>query len=151
MNTYEVGLLTTQTASASIAAELRATTRSMYLRELGLFLAAATSTIVGLGRAGNVTGVGGTLNLGQPTAHHVVGSTAGMEEASVNGIVLSGQTTAPTAPASYHRQIGLAAAIGNGIVWEWPHPGLRIPVGTAVVLVNLATNSALRMYAAWGE
>lgn len=143
MHGYELGLLTTNVTINTIAAELRATTRSMYVREIGIFLNAATATTLGLGRAANVTGVGGTVNLGQTLSND--------DEASVNGVVLSGQSTAPTAPTLYHRQIALPGAIGNGMVWVWEDPGFRIKLGTALVLVNVTASSALRLYVRWEE
>lgn len=141
MRLYERGDLTTATAAGSIAAELRAINRPMFVEELGLFLNAATASILGFGRAG-VAGVGGTVGLGDADL-------GGDEVASEGGVVLAA-TTAATAPSPYKRQISIPGAIGNGIVWTWPM-GLRIKAGTSLVLVNIALSSALRLYVRWRE
>lgn len=144
MSNYERGDLTTATAAASAALEIRAgASEPMYIKELGLFLTAATASTLGLGRPAN-TPAGGTVGLGSADLDPD-------DVPSVGGVVLSGQTTAPTAPTIFKRTIVLPGAIGNGIVWTWPEPGLRVKQTTSLVVWNVALNSALRYYIRWSE
>lgn len=143
MARYERGDLTTQVAIGTPALEIRAVGDPMYVKELALFANAATASQIGLGRPANGTGAGGTLGLGVAQISD--------DAAGVCGTVLSGQTTAPTAPTTYLRQGSFAAAIGAGIVWTWPGDGLRVKQGTSLVLWNIAAGSALRTYVVWDE
>lgn len=144
MSNYERGDLTTATAIGP-ALEIRAGAgEPMYIQELGLFLTAATASSIGFGRPANSIGAGGTVGLGSADLDPD-------DVPSVGGVVLSGQTTVPTAPTIFKRQIVLAGTIGNGIMWTWPAPGLRVKQNTSVVLWNIAINSALRTYIRWSE
>lgn len=139
MAAYERGDLTTGTASGAAALEIRAGANDpLYIEELGLFLNAATASLLGFGRPAN-TPAGGTVGLGDADL-------GGDEAASAGGVVLSGWTTAPTAPTIYKRQVALPAAIGNGVIWRWGGEGLRVKAGTSMVVWNLQLNSALRYY-----
>ena len=143
MPVFEKGDLTTGVTAANAAFEFRAGAQTCFVYELGLFLNAATASILGLGRpANNGSVAGGTVGVGQNIDEDGA--------AALAGIVLSGWTTAPTAPTNFMRQIGLPAAIGNGIVWSWPR-GLRVKAARSLVVWNIATSSALRYYVAWEE
>jgi hypothetical protein len=142
MAAYELGFLTTTVASGSNGFEFRAGADPAYIYEIGLSLAAATATTVGLGRPANTVGVGGTLTVGQGNVSDDAASTA--------GVVLSGWTTVPTVPAQFLRRFAAPAAVGNGWIWQWPQ-GLRVKQATSVVLWNLAANSALNGYVCWAD
>lgn len=138
MADYELGVLTTTVTNASVAAEIRAGSDPIYIKEIGIFLTAATATKLGLGRPANTVGAGGTVSLMLPTVSD--------DPASVGGIVLSGQTTVPTVPTSFLRRIDIPGAIGNGIVFTWGGKGLRVKAATSLLVWNLQANSALDMY-----
>lgn len=150
MALYEVGGLTTGTGSGAAALEIVAGTNSpMSLVELGFFLTAATATTLSLGRPGN-TPAGGTSQVATLSSTLGSGGTA-----SLGGFILSGWSTAPTAPSAGNtmRTIQLPANIGNGIIWSWDLDELIIgPTrSNGLVLWNLAANSALRFYIKWRE
>jgi hypothetical protein len=147
---YELGILTTGTASGAAAAEIRAgTSTPLSLLELGIFLNAATATILQIGRPGNTPAGGTAQTATKPTSLRPSGG------ASLGGIILASWTTAPTVPAAgnNHRQISLPAAIGNGIVFSWQIGEMIISPTTAdgMVIWNSQLNSALRIYMKWDE
>ncbi len=143
MARYERGDLTTVTTIANPSLEIRAGADPIYLKELAFFLNAATASTIGLGRPANTVGVAGTVGLGQAVVSD--------DAASTGGIVLSGQSTVPTAPTVFMRQISLGAVLGAGMIWTWPEPGLRIKQSTSLVLWNITAISALRYYAVWDD
>ena len=143
MALYELGWTTTATTLNSVPFELRAGADPVYLRELGIFAASAVALSAGLGRPANTVGAGGTLTLGQGVVSDDAAASA--------GVVLSGQTTAPTAPTNYLRRLGLPAAVGNGVVFSWGDRGLRLKQASSLVLVLLAAGPTLNCYASWEE
>lgn len=147
---YELGVLTTTVTLSSVAAEIRAGTAApMELLEMGIFLNAATATTLALGRPGNTPAGGTSQTATKPSGLNAVGG------ASLGGIILSGQTTAPTVPSAGNtlRQIALPAAIGNGIVFTWQPGELIVSPTTSdgLILWNLTAGSALRLYIRWRE
>jgi hypothetical protein len=138
MADYELGVLTSVVTSGTPAAEIRAGSDPIFIKEIGLFLTAATASKLGIGRPANTIGAGGTSTLLLPSISE--------DPAAFGGIVLSGQTTVPTVPTNFLRRIDLPAAIGNGIVFTWGGKGLRIKASTSLVIWNLQANSALDMY-----
>jgi hypothetical protein len=141
---YELGVNGGAGTIAVAQAELRAiSTDSIWVKEIGLFLNAATASSIGLGRPANSGSVaGGTLVLGQATNGGV---------AAVGGVVTTGWTTAPTAPTIFLRRIGLPAAIGNGIIWTFQGDGLLVPGGGSLVIWNIAASSIASLYFVWEE
>lgn len=147
--TYEQGVLTTGTASAAPALEFRAVTRAASVLEMGIFLNAATASIIRVGRPGN-TPAGGTV---QTSSNPINLPPSG--PASGGGTILAGWTTAPTVPAAGNslRMLGLPGAIGNGIVWTWLLDEFLISPTTTLgyTIWNEQLNSALRVYVKWEE
>ncbi len=144
MALYELAVVGGSGASGAAQCEFRAGADPAYIREIGVFLNAATASTIGIGRPANSGSVaGGTVVLGQ----------AGNQDdaAAVCGIVASGWTTAPTAPAQFFRRIGLPAAIGNGMVFTWGERGLRVKQNTSLVIWNLAASSVASIYIVWEE
>lgn len=148
---YEAGnvsTLATATANAPLVAIRAPATERAALRELGVTLVAATSTLLGLARATTVSVTPGTTIAGQ-NKHPL---------ASVSGTLLvSSWATAPVIPANYLRQIVLPAAIGAGFIWTWPADDpLLVGNGAAIgelVLANLVAvaPSLFRYYAIWED
>src|SRR3954465_8248917 len=141
---YERGDLTTLTTTGNPAEEFRSVGRDATLLEWGIALNAATASIFGIGFSAN-TPAGGTVNVGVNTARG--GGAPG------GGPILSGQTTAPTVPASFWRRYGLPGAIGNGVFWAWNLDDIIVPnaAGSSPVLWNIAVNSAFNQYVKWEE
>ena len=132
---------TTGAADATPAWEIRtgATPGRVKVVELGLFLAAATASIIGLGRPAAI-GVTPTdpVDFLQEDPDDVLAS----------GVIQSALAwaTPPTAPTAFLRRIALPATIGTGVIFSFPE-GLVIPVSSSIVLWNLGTNSVLDAYA----
>ena len=107
--------------------------------ELGFFLAAATATVVGLGRPAAI-GVTPTspVNFLPEDPNDVIAS----------GVIQSALAwvTPPTVPVSFLRRLSLPATIGTGVIWTFPE-GLIIPVSSGIVLWNVAENAVLDAYA----
>lgn len=124
--------------------ELRSGANSrIYVKELAIFMAAATASTFGLGRPAAIGITPTTPVLGQ--AHDPD------DVAAVAATALA-WATKPTAPTSsiYLRRIGLPAAIGAGVIWTFNDP-LVIDVSSSLVIYNLATNGVADIYANWVE
>lgn len=133
---FELSQRTTNVAINLAAIEIRAVANvPIRLYELGLTLQAATASTWGLGRPANVPAGGAVVGLLSTENGAVSGS----------GIVLSGQTTAPTVPAQFFRRIGFAATIGLGIIWVF-RSGIYIPAGTSLVLWNITAVGVADVY-----
>jgi hypothetical protein len=144
MARYALSVLTTGTASGAAAWEIRTSANvRARIMEIGVFLNAATASLIGLGRpaAIGVTPTSPVDFLPEDSADPTVASQVQSALA---------WTTGPTAPTQFLRRVGLAAAIGSGVIWTWQN-GLVIPVSSSVVLWNLQLNSALQAYAVIDE
>ena len=139
MATYTLGVRTASGTAAAAAWEIRtsATVRVRVL-EMGLFLAAATASVYGLGRPA-------ALGITPTTPVDFVSGDSG--DPVVANAVLSALAwgTGPTVPAAFMRRIGLPATIGVGVVWVFSD--LVIPASGSLVLWNLATNGVVDAYA----
>jgi hypothetical protein len=142
MARYELAVTGGVGTIAVAQAELRAgAADAIWLRELGIFLNAATASRIGFGKPAN-TPAGGSPVLGLATNGGA---------AAAGGVVVSGWSTAPTAPTQYYRIIGLPAAIGNGIIWTFQGDGLLIPASGAVVIWNITASSIASIFWVWEE
>lgn len=135
----------TSATTAVATWELRtpSTTRARIL-EIGIFMAAATASTLGLGRPAAIGVTPTSPVLGQA-----------VEVADVAGLCSTAVAwgTAPTAPTSaiYLRRISLPAAIGSGVIWTFGEIGLTVPISSSIVIYNLATNGVVDIYATWRE
>lgn len=146
--TAATSILVTATALAPLAALRAPATEQMKLRELGIFLQAATATRLALARASAVSAT--------PT-----GNFAGQNKqpgAPASGSTLvTGWTTPPTVAAGLFRRVSLPAAIGAGIIWTWPADDpLTVGLGSAIAelcIINLvaAAPSLFDFYAIWED
>jgi len=136
-----LGVRTTDGTDAAAAWEILtgATPGRAKIVEIGFFLAAATASIIGLGRPA-AKGITPTapVDFVQEDPNDVLAS----------GVVQSAVAwgTGPTMPGDFLRRIALPATIGTGVIWTFPE-GLVIPISSSVVLWNLGTNSVLDAYA----
>lgn len=147
MAMYTHAAITSNVTSGEATWELRshATQGRLRIRELGIFLNAATASIFGLGRPAAI---------GVTPTSPVVGQAEDPADAAAVGATALAWGTKPTTPTSsiYLRRIGLPAAIGAGIIWTWPDgPGLIVPINSSIVIYNLASNAAANVYARWEE
>jgi len=138
---YNLGVRTSNGTDAECAWEIitGATPGRVRLIEMGIFLAAATATTIGLGR---------------PQASGITPTTPvdflpeDPNNTLASGVVQSALAwaTKPTVPEAFLRRIALPAIIGTGVIWTFPE-GIVIPVSSSIILWNLATNSVLDAYA----
>ena len=136
-----LGVRTADGTAAAAAWEIitGATPGRARLLELGIFLAAATASIYGLGRQA-AAGVTPTtpVNFLPEDPNDVLA--AGVIQSAV------AWATGPTAPAAFLRRIALPATIGTGVIWTFPE-GIVIPVSYGLVLWNIGTNGVVDAYA----
>ena len=136
-----LGIRTSSGTAAAAAWEIRAAATPGRLRiiELGIFLAAATSSVFGIGRPAAI-GVTPTtpVNFLQEDPANVL----------ADGVALSALAwgTGPTAPTDFLRRITLPGTVGAGVIWTFPE-GIVIPVSGSIVLWNIGTNAVVDAYA----
>lgn len=144
MALYSLGINTTAAASAAAYAELRSSTQRMYLREIGFFCNAATSSSVGLGRPAAI---------GVTPTSPITGLQVDSADAAPGGTTAIAWGTAPTVPANFLRRVVLPATIGAGLIWTFNRGELVIPASNSLVLWNFgaSTASVLAAYFVWEE
>jgi hypothetical protein len=133
MAIYSLGARTSIVGSGTAGWEARsAATDLPRVMELGVFLAAATASTIGLGRP---AAIGIT-----PTTPVTVLAEDPNDPAGTVLVALA-WATPPTIPGAFFRRISLPATIGTGIFWTFPR-GLKIPVSglSSIILWNLAAN-----------
>ena len=142
---YEVGVKGIAAASGATYATIHTgANNNIALRELGIFVSAATATVIGLIRPSN-SPVATTSTLGQAQDPAVAASNTNMDTA---------WSTAPTVGSAYLRQSELPATIGAGLIWTWWNgDGLIIPVSSYLVIWNpgASAGAAPYIYAVWEE
>jgi hypothetical protein len=142
---YTIGARTPAAAAGAAYATIHNTsTDVLYVREIGIFLSAATATSVGLIRPSN-TPVATTSQLGQA---HDTARPAG------TGNIDTAWSTAPTIGTLYLRRITLPATVGAGVIWAFP-PDMPLILNASqwLVLWNFggSAGAACDVYATWDE
>lgn len=130
MAMFQIGVRTSGVAITTAGIEIRASaSRITLVHELEIMMAAATASVVGIGRPAN-TPAGGTTNA-PPSAD--------VDDAAVYGgsIILAGWTTAPTAPASFLYRVNLPGTLGA--TYRLTRP-VEIARGGSLVLWNITAN-----------
>ena len=146
MARHAAGFTTTATVTAAAIADLRSGSgERLYVREIGLFLNAATASSIGLYRPS-------TLGTASTSVTAVPVDPA---DAAATGSVGTAWSVAPAVSTNVPiRKAMLPAAIGNGIIWTFPdRNGLVVPVSSSLLLWNFggSTNSILNGYIEWEE
>jgi hypothetical protein len=151
MARFEAGArssLTTATADDPLVAIRAPATEVGKLRELGVTLVAATSTLLGLARVTTVSVTPGTTKPGRNVIVDAPDSAT---------LLVNSWATKPVTSANYLRRIVLPAAIGAGFIWTWPADDpLQIGDGQAIreiALCNLVAVacSVFDWYAVWED
>ena len=145
MARYAAGFTTTATATAAAIADLRtAAGERVYVREIGLFLNAATASAIGLYRPSTL-GTASTSVTAVPVDPADAAATASVGTAWSVAPAVS--TNVPL------RKAQLPAAVGNGIIWQFSDRGLVVPVSSSLLLWNFGgtTNSVINGYIEWEE
>jgi hypothetical protein len=118
--------------------ELRSTsTDRLFIREIGITLAAATASTFGLGRP---QAIGVT-----PTSPVAVQAMDSGDPAGTGTVALA-WGTGPTIPLNFIRRIGLPATIGAGFIWTFSDRGLVVPVSSSIILWNLSATGISDVY-----
>lgn len=135
-----LGVRTSDGTTGTAAFELLtgSTPGRVKLKEIGVFIAVATATTIGLGRPAAI-GITPTspVNLLPEDPNDVIAD--GVASTAV------AWGTGPTIPAAFLRRISLPATVGTGVIWTFPE-GLVIPVSSSIILWNLGTNAVLDVY-----
>jgi hypothetical protein len=109
------------------------TTDRLFVREIGIFLPAATASTFGLARAA-------TVGATPTTPITLVAEDPASPAATATSAIA--WATPPVVPTNPNRRITLPATIGAGIVWTFGNQGFVIPASGSLVLWNLATSAA---------
>jgi len=141
---YTHAARTSNVTSGEATWELRSGTNSrLYIRELGIFMGAATASTFGLGRPAAI---------GVTPTSPVLGQANDPADVVAVGATAVAWGTKPTTPTSsiYLRRVGLPAAIGAGVIWTFNEP-LIVAISSSIVVYNLATNGVADIYVIWEE
>lgn len=138
MARYSLASRTSNVTTGNACWELRSSsTDRLYVREIGITLAAATATTLGLGRP---AAIGVTPTSPVTVLPMDTGDPAG------TGTVALAWGTGPTIPTQFLRRIGLPATIGAGIIWTFSDRGLVVPVSSSLILWNLSATGVSDVY-----
>jgi hypothetical protein len=145
VRTYSLGVASIAAATGATYFTLHtAAANGVYIREIGLFVNAATASSVGLIRPSN-TPVATTSVLGLPQNPSDVASTVNLDTA---------WSTAPTIGTAYLRKMTIPATIGNGLIWQFPTDApLVVAASSWLIFWNYGagTGSVLNGYVVWDE
>lgn len=131
------------TTLRAVASLFAVASRTMKLREVGVFNTTSTAVAVSLVRFTNATGVGAGL------------TEVAYDEAAPapNGTGFAGHT-ADGAVGSAIRQASLPAAVGGGVIWTFGDTGIIVAAGTANgvgIICPTGTGQILDFYLDWDE
>jgi hypothetical protein len=131
------------TTVRAVASLFAIASRTMKLREVGVFNTTSTAAAVALVRFTNATGVGAGLT-------EVPYDEAGP---AVNGTGFAGHT-ADGAVGSPLRYASLPAAVGGGVIWTFGDTGIIVAAGTANgigIICPTGTGQIVDYYMDWDE
>jgi len=131
------------TTVRAVASLFAIASRSLKVREVGVFNTTSTAVAVALVRFTNATGVGAGLT---EVAYDELGP-------APNGTGFAGHT-ADGAVGSPIRYASLGAAIGSGVIWTFGETGIIINAGTANgigIICPTGTGQILDYYIDWDE
>lgn len=131
------------TTVRAVASLFAIASRTMKLREVGIFNTTSTAVAVSLVRFTNATGVGAGLT-------EVLWDEAGP---APNGTGFAGHT-ADGAVGSPLRYASLPAAVGGGVIWTFDGNGILVAAGTANgvgIICPTGTGQIVDYYFDWEE
>ena len=148
MPRYTAGITSTAAASGAAYAKIKAgATRRIYVREIGITVAASTLSPVGIGRPAT-EGTNSATTVPVP-------EDAG--DATTGAVLETAWSVAPTVPAVFMGKMVIPATAGAGFIWTWPGAGsdkcLVVAVSTGIILWNYggSAGSALDLYIVYEE
>jgi hypothetical protein len=137
MAIYSLGVRTTNvTVSNTNWTLIAAATDRGYIMELGVWMAAATASVLGFGRP---AAVGIT-----PTTPVTILAEDPAAPASTLTTALAWGTL-PTAPTAFNRRINLPATIGAGVILTFPR-GFIVPVSGNVTTYNITASGVMDLH-----
>ncbi len=143
MAIYSAAQRTSSGTSATAAWEVRSTAGNKpKIMEMGVSIAAATSSQFGIGRPAAI-GVTPTT----PITFLDEGDGNGPAGLTTSAVAWG---TGPTVPTNFFRRISTPATIGAGAIFTFPR-GLSLPVSGSVVIWNSGTNSVADVWACVDE
>jgi len=126
MGIYSIANRTSNVTIANPCIEIySAATARARIMEIGIFMAAATASVFGIGRA---AAIGITPTTPVTMLAEEVADPAGLVYTAL------AWATPPTVPANFFRRVSLAAAVGTGIIFTFPR-GLSITPATGSIVV----------------
>ncbi len=131
------------TSLRAIASLFAVASRTMKLREVGVFNTTSTAVAVALCRFTNATGVGAGLT---EVAYDEAGP-------APNGTGFAGHT-ADGAVGANIRHAPLGAVVGSGVIWTFGDTGIVVAAGTANgvgIICPTGTGQILDYYFDWDE
>ena len=145
MGLYSAGIQSVAAAAGATYATLHTGANlKARIREIGMFVNAATASSIGIIRPSN-SPAASTSILGVAEDSSDPASTVNLDTA---------WGTAPTVGTNYLRRITIPATIGNGVIWTFnPGEELVVPVSSFLVFWNFGgvAGSVLNMYVKWSE
>jgi len=135
MAIYSLSNRTTNVTIANPCIEIySAATVKARIMEIGIFMAAATASVFGIGRA---AAIGVTPTTPVTMLAEEVNDPAGLVYTAI------AWATPPTVPVNFFRRVSLAAAIGTGVIFTFPK-GLTITHSTGSIVVwNITGNTGV--------
>jgi hypothetical protein len=138
MPRYSLGVVTSAPLTLAPFAAIRATARTLRIREIQIVQTQATESKVGLVvPKGSPAPVPVATTFQAPVA-------IDPQDIAATSLVDTAWSTAPTipdAPVAFQKLADLAAVIGNGATWTFPEP-LVVPIGKMIALFNFGGASA---------
>jgi hypothetical protein len=137
MAIYSLANRTTNVTIANATLEIRtAATDRARIMEIGIFMAAATASVFGIGRP-QAIGVTPTSPV------NVLAEDPGEPTSTVQTALA--WSTGPTVPLQFFRRANLPATIGAGVIFTFPR-GLYIPVSGSIVVWNISASGVADIY-----
>ena len=137
MAIYSIANRTSNVTIANANVELRTTsTDRARVMEIGIWMAAATASVVGIGRPG-------AIGVTPTSPQTVLAEDPGEPVGTVTTALAWG--TGPTVPANFFRRANLPATIGAGVILTFPR-GLIVPVSGSIVNWNISATGVMDVH-----
>ncbi len=137
MGIYSAGARTVNITAGTMACRIiSGNADNARIMEIGVTLVTATACTLGLGVPATA---GATVTTSVTLQAEDTRDAAGVST------IATVQTTAPSAPTTYFRRVGLPATIGAGIVWTFPQ-GLKLATSGSVVLWNITLSPLMDVW-----
>lgn len=142
MSIYSIANRTSNVTIANPTLELfTPSTNRARLLEIGIFMAAATASVFGIGRP---QAIGITPTSPQNGLQEEFADPTGAAKTAL------AWATPPTVPLNFFRRANLPATIGAGVILTFPR-GIIIPVSGSIVVWNITATGIADIHCVWDE